>query len=463
VKPCLAIAANFLRELTRERSSTFFILLMVGLGLLLPHLAGQAPSLRAQLQLTVNYGLGLPIFLVSLATIVMSAGAVAGEVETRQLQTVATKPCSSWQFVLGKLVGVLAASGALLALLFAAFAINVIWILSTSGATVEERDVALQRFLSPRVGFFPDVPPVDESALRSQVDRLKSDPKVARGKTPKELEAQARRILRSSRIPPGKSAEIVFTGLEPGVKSREDLRRGKAPPEQIILRYELQWYPPGGAPQVSCAWEAGSGEARFAETQRPSRGVPQELAVPASAVSPSGTLRLLVKNTEPSDSGITLLLDPSAVEALRVQGSFAPNLLKGFGLCFAQCVLLAAVGILGSSAFTFPTACLLGLLVYFTGLSAGFLRETFELETSGLIAGTYQQIASAASKVGQKLLDVFPDLSRLDPVGLISMGRNVRLEDLWEGVFWTAGTKAALVILLAGWILGRRELARGER
>ena len=461
MRPVLALLSVFVLELTRRRTPFLFLLGLAGCAVFLPRLAQDGEPLRSRLQLATSYGVGFPVVLIALGTVAMAAGAISSDVESHRIQTVLVKACSGWQVLLGKFLGILAVVAVSLCVVLLAFAVNLANVTAFSGPTSEEAGLAWQRFFTPRVPVYADLPPIDEVRLREYTELLKTAPGSSRGLGDRELEAQARRWLRNLTVRPGEHADLTFRGLRPRGKTAETLAG-----ERLILSYRLHWSPPGGGPHAECSWEVYPGpspapgaQPLFVSRERASRGIANELALPATLVPASASLCLRIRNPAAADEGRTLVVDPLQVEILTSYGTFLPGVLRAFALVFSQLALLAAIGLLGSAVFSRPTASLVGLFVYLTGLASGFLRETFYRETVVHPRTFFEQLSGALSGFSERVLNLLPDLGGLEPVDRRISGCAIPVAEFSIDLCWLLLVQAALLLVLGAWLLSRRELA----
>jgi hypothetical protein len=191
-------------------------------------------------------------------------------------------------------------------------------------------------------------------------------------------------------------------------------------------------------------------------------GVPQELALSRADVDAAGSVALHLRNPAGA-GGVTFLIDPNDVELRVAQGSFATQLLREFTSLFLRLVLLGAIGLAASAAFSFPTACFTGLFIYATGLFSSFLRRTFWYQDEPHSHNTLEWFSSALSRAGRRILDLIPDLGMLEPVGRLVDARAVTTGDFVLDSLWLVFVETAAVALLAAWVFSRREAAGGPR
>jgi hypothetical protein len=471
MRPILAVAGNLLREISRKRSTPFLVLLVAGSAFILPHVGGGGGTLRTRLQLAVTYGVGFPAFLLALATIATASG-MAREIENRRIQVVVTKPIAAWQILLGRLVGMVIGNAVLLGLVLGALAIDVSFISGSEAGTKEDpvrqepgdpvRPGAPEKVFLARASLHAVVPPPPEGAVRAYVAALERDAHASKGLSAADLEVRARRALRLLRVAPGGSGEILFPGLPPGAARARD--------EEVIVRYQVYSLRPWELPRVDLDWDVlypisapapGDEPVCTVRARQVLHGVPQGVALPAQAFSGDRWIRLRVRNPSPGDPGATLILDPEKVEVLYVHGRFWPNALRALALVLAQLALLASIGLLGGCVCTFPTSVFLGLFLYLTALSAGFLRETFALFADGSRGeGLIGRLEGWVVSFGSAVLSVLPDFATLDPVGRLAAGRAIGTAEMLGETAWMVGFEAAVALAAGAWILGRRELGK---
>ncbi|MGQ9591083.1 MAG: hypothetical protein ACUVYA_12400 [Planctomycetota bacterium] len=432
MRPALAVAANSLRELLRRPSSYLFLALVGAAALFLPRLAAGGGTLRTRLQVAAVWGIGPAVALAALGIVGISANALAKDFETRRIQTVLSKPCSAAHLFAGKLLGAAAAVLALLALVFAAFAANVLWLRFASGAPAEEERIALERFFTPRAALAPKPLAAGEAGERI-------------------------------RIPPGGHADLVF---ERAGSSRAIARAGD--PRPLILSVKVHWSPPGEGPRAASLWEVrradgggAEGPPSFSAHEDLGYGAPREIAIPAAAVS--GASRLVVRAVNPAQEaeGAVFLLEPADVALLVPRGSFWPSALVAFALLAAQLVLLAALTLFASSLFSFGTAMLFGLFVYFADLASGLLREILEDGSAARGGAAIAWATRALSAAGRAILSALPCLGGFEPVDRLAAATVLPAGDLLGRLGWILLVETGIVVLVSAVLLSRREAAGG--
>src|SRR5687768_12414754 len=115
-----AIAMLTLKAAFRYRVVLVMALLLLAGVILLPLIIKDDGTARGFSQIILTYTLTLMTALLGFATLWLSCGILAREIEDAQMQMVVVKPISRWQIWLGKWLGILALNALLLAVTGAA-------------------------------------------------------------------------------------------------------------------------------------------------------------------------------------------------------------------------------------------------------------------------------------------------------------------------------------------------------
>lgn len=452
MRAVLAVARLLLAEM-RGRRTWVPGVLIVAIAFFAP-LFGERTgtgSLRERYHLCVTYGIGLPAFLINLLMITVAAG-MARDIENRRIQALVTKPIAPWQIVLGLFGCLLLVSGLLSMVIFTLFSGRVAELRDPSGRVADPVQLSIQRLLVPRAQLGPELKTLDPDLVRAMVESMRSESQGVHEVRRAELEKRALKLLRSLQLRPGEAADFVFRGLQ---ETSAIARDG------LLLRFVVHSLKPWEVGRVSLQWEAGEGSLGVqVRSNLVPHGVPAEVLLPGSVVGKDGTLRLRARNVEAADSGVTVVLNPERVHVLPPQGSFFANEVAALWLVVSRSALLLAVALFASSLFRFATAVFLALFVYVSALASGFLKETFELfQGDSHLGGLSDHVAGWASRLGALALSVLPDLSRLDPLDRLALGRVIGPGELVVETAWIAA-ESAVLLALGGLTLRRRELGK---
>lgn len=463
-----AVAAAFLREQLRRRGAPLALLGLLGLCILLPR-AGRADArLLPRLQLQVSYGVGLPVFVLSLAVVILAARSVARLRETERLPLLVTKPLRSWQLLAGSLLGVSCVALLALTLVFGSFLVNAALLQWTSSGTPEERAEASRGFWTASRGV-----PARERPVEGEVEEALWREAAARGPeerermTDTEFVVRGRRMLRTRRLEPGEQAVFEFSGSELPASSPPTSEGASA----LRLRYQLRLAEPG---RVRCAWravldEAGEEPAGPWIEQLSVPGVPAELAIAWQRRPAGGVFRVALKN--PADTDLALLAEPGRIELLLPGGGLVPNALRALLVLLCELALLAALAVVAGSVFSSSTAVLVGLFAYGSALSADFLRAAVasvlahpgpaHAHRHAASRGLLEALTEHAAGIADLALSWLPGLSRIQPLDSLVQGRLLPAGLVLEEAARLVALEAALLILVGAWIHSRREALSG--
>src|SRR5687768_2979203 len=110
----LAITLLTLRAAFRYRLVLVLSVILIAGVALLPAMIKDDGTARGFTQIILTYTLSLTTALLGFATLWLSCGILAREIEESQMQMVAVKPIARWQIWLGKWLGILVLNAMLL-------------------------------------------------------------------------------------------------------------------------------------------------------------------------------------------------------------------------------------------------------------------------------------------------------------------------------------------------------------
>ena len=162
-----AVATNTIKQALRMKIAAVFIILLI---VLLPAMGVSMTgdgTLKGRLQTFVSYGLSLTNLLLCLFTIVVSIYSLTSDIKQKQIYTVITKPISRFQFLLGKLLGVILLDAALLALFSVMIYVITIYTPRYLGADKAELAQVGNEFFTARRGLTPPEADVRQEVLET--------------------------------------------------------------------------------------------------------------------------------------------------------------------------------------------------------------------------------------------------------------------------------------------------------
>lgn len=429
-----AVARNLLIEVVRMRVlMVLFVLITasytVGLALWLYGDAGQADE---KVQTFLSYSLSFGASFLSLLTIFLSVGTIAGDIKRKEIFTIATKPVSRGRFLLGKFLGL-----ALLSLVMVALTGVVIYGLARLGQRTEptseiERAKLDELVFVARQGVKPPAPDVT-AAVAKKVEEVvaskilheaiyRNNPALIatmRSSLAKRFEEDF--IYLDNSVAPGGHKTWHFRNIKP-IDGAEGL---------VYIRYKQDVsHNPRDLATVG-EWLFGREDPLLAGGQRrltkDSINTVHEFGVSASNLSASGDLYVTYRNPTVNGHIVVIFPPESGIEVLYVAGGFEANFVRTIGLIYLRLVLLGVCGLALGAWLSFPVAALLLMVTFMMGLSSNFILGALEWEAG-----------AAQSQISRLIMYILPSYSAYDPVPLIEKGRIVSF-DIWENLRLTLG------------------------
>jgi hypothetical protein len=440
------------------RYRLFWILcaLLAGAVVGLPLLIKDDGTAKGMVQILLTYTLSATAALLGFATLWLSCGTLAKDVEECQMQMVAVKPIARWQIWLGKWLGLLSLNAVLLALAGAAIFVLLQWRagrLPPDQQLVLRNDIFVSRASAKeRV---PDLTPAVDYYMKLAV----KDPSTW---TPFDLAEKRKQIT--------EGIKSQFTDLAPGMERLIgiDLHslRDRLHDKRLQLRIKFQTANANPETEFTTLWRIGptnsSSPAELAETF-PADSF-QEFTLPPNLLDDQGRLWIEVFN--PNDVNLTFPMG-EGIELLYPESTFGINFMRGLVIIFCWLALLASIGLAAASFLSFPVAAFVSLAVLFIGLSSGTVSTVVE-------QGTITGYDASKGGYGHAMVDlVMVPLFRgalkiinlvqgFSPIDSLSSGRSIRWGELGLAVL-------QIVVLLGGFfcvvgilLFARRELATAQ-
>lgn|GEM_PF-1342506 len=501
-----SIAQHTISEGIRMKLALVFLVLIGACVLGLPFTVRGDSSLTGAVQSYMSYSLTVVGFLLSILTIFLSRS-ISDELVHKQIMVLMTKPVARWHYILGKWLGI-----TMLNLSFLTF----------SGAVI----YAMVHYIKATQ------PPIDEIYSSTQIgdsneveafsfdrQRLEYEVLTARHGTkyvPPDFSAAAEREFQQ-RLEEGFYDSVsVFEPAEERrrLRGKQEARWRVVPPfdsrvfefknvlcdrspnSEIQFRYKPHVYNYPIDEILRAFWIFGDRSKGAKEYRIPTRhviGRYQTIKVPADCVAPDHTLTVLFVNTNPyADPNFVRNPEPfflykvefmksRPVECLFVVGSFEGNLVRLLALMMCKLMFLAAVGLLMTSVFSFPVACLASFMVYTLAGLRKFLGESIDQVDSdtmtvisafkaaaqsawnhdwGAASESFQTfVVETVGEVLRALFFVVPDFAYYNGVETLVNGRNVSLYWVLQGIGELVLLQTTVVIGLAMILFHRREVA----
>jgi ABC-type transport system involved in multi-copper enzyme maturation permease subunit len=461
VKRILAIAGLTWKSAFRYRLFWILAALLAGAVVGLPLLLKDDGTAKGLTQILLTYTLSAVAALLGVATLWLSCGTLARDVEEFQIQMVAVKPISRWQVWLGKWLGILGLNAMLLTLSGAAIFILLQW--RAGHLPADEQKVLRNEIFVARASIkerVPDYGPQIDRMLQQQVEKLTKK----YGKFPPLSEVAEIRKQITEQL------KALNTDVPPGVRRRWliDLHtlpeRTREEPLQVRVKFHAA--NPNPAATYETYWLIGppnSSRARIFHEVLPPDSF-QEFQVPPGLLDDKGRLNIDFANA--NDTSIMFPIE-DGFELLYHENSFGVNFIRGVMIVFCWLALLAAIGLAAASQLSFPVAAFASMAVLLMGLSSGTLQTVVEQGTlAGYDAsgGSYghSPVDFIFVPVFRATLKIIQLVEGFSPIDFLSTGRSITWTMLGLAV-------AQIVVLLGGifcaigiFLFSRRELATAQ-
>jgi hypothetical protein len=431
--------------------AALLVLAVVGLPLVLK----DDGTARGFTQILLTYTLGSVTALLGLATLWLSCGTLARDIEENQMQLVAVKPIARWEVWLGKWIGIVSLDAVLLAF---------------AGACIFG-------LLQWRAG---KLPPEQQRILRNEV-------LVARGSLKEplpDIESVTERVLRDrlkeTQLSPSSQA-LVQNQIREQVKAEfQEVKPNHARFWEIDLgarRFTLKDQPLFIRLRFSAASTNALGtyvtEIHIGPADSPQRRITSrslaadtfhEIEIPPNLWNEKGVLRVEVRNYD----RVALVFPlEDGFEVLFREGGFASNFSRGLFIVLCWLALLASVGLAAASFLSFPVAVFCAATLLIVGFSTGSLASAIEV---GSVGGVNEETGDVGrSKIDwvlipifKAVLEVFTLVQQFSPVDALSTGRSISWLEVLRAFGQIVLLLGGIIALFGMFVFTRRELARSH-
>jgi hypothetical protein len=422
----------------------------------LPLLIKDDGTAEGMVQILLTYTLSSTAALLGFATLWLSCGTLARDVEECQMQMVAVKPIARWQIWLGKWLGLLSLNAVLLALAGASIFILLQW---RAGRLSPDQ----QRIL--REDIF-----VSRASARERTKDLSPDVEATFKRVVKNPSAMTDFDLAEIRKQITERLKSHYTDLAPFMKRTIDIDlhtlKDRLRDKRLQLRIKFQTANPNPDAQYTTVWRVGpinsTRQVEFQETF-PADSF-QEFPLPPNSLDDQGHLWIEVGN--PNDVNLTFPME-EGIELLYPESTFGINFIRGLLVIFCWLALLASIGLAAASFLSFPVAAFVSLAVLLIGLSSGTVATVVE---QGTIVGFdaskggygHTVVDFVVVPIFQGVLKILNMVQSFSPIDSLSSGRSIRWGQLGLAV-------VQIVVLLSGFfcvvgiiLFTRRELATAQ-
>ena len=419
----LAIAGLTLRSAVRSKVFALLVVLVMGGIIGLPLIMKSDGTLVGQVQLFLQYTLGLTVALLAIMAVWTGAGAVSLEVEGRQIQIMVVKPVNALEIWLGKWLGLMVINLALL-MLAGALIYGLLW-WTTRPALLSA---------------------ADQARLREEILVARSDVLPERGinlPTDKRI---------GQPLAPGETGTWQF-----------NLPARVPASGSVFLQFRFVTSHPGRQAPVAGLWlieaEDGAGARRV-----PVSGVANQVYSFKLPV-PSGSRRLNVsyRNVEEREP-VTILFDAADSVKLKVhESSFEANYLRAMLMTLARLSFFSALGLTAGVVFSFPVAVFVSLALLLVSIVNRWIQQVVAVGVSGdLDESSVGWIVILVDRIVQGMVlalnAIMPPLYRFNPLEFLPGGMLISWALVGKAWLVLVGGYAGILALVGAWLFSRREL-----
>ena len=443
-----AVATNTIKQALRMKVAAVFIILLI---VLLPAMGFSTTgdeTLKGRLQTFVSYGLSLTSILLSLLTIIVSIYSVASDIEQRQIYTVITKPIRRFQFLLGKLLGVILLDMVLLGLFSAIIYTITIYTPNFLNVTETERIQANNEFFTARAAL--NVPEVDVSKEVEDVyQKLKISNELPDNISHEEIIAEITKQQQLAKRAAGVGQVLVweFNNVKPLAGNMF-----------IKFKYDVAVNPPDM--QVYGRWFAGdyqyikygteSKTPVYDRVHKHSVSNFHEIEIPAVVVPEHGHLAVAFQNAPLNNT--VIIFPPDGIEVLYKADTFTGNFIRVVLLILFRLIFLACLGILASTFLSFPVAMLLCLVLFSTACVSVFVIDSFNYMN--------ENVSVIYSYTIKWMVQLLPQFDKFNPTKFLVPAQLLSWSLLAKCAAVMVGIKALLLMVIALIIFSYREIAK---
>ncbi|MHC5156184.1 MAG: ABC transporter permease [Planctomycetota bacterium] len=450
-----AVARNTLAQAVRMKIAAVVVLLLLILLPLMSMVMDGDGTLLGKLRTFTSYGLGLIGMLLCILTIAVSTFTLSNDIKRKHIFLVITKPIRRWELVVGKLLAIVFLNIVLLGVFSGIVYGCTLLIPRISDASEMEKMRADAEFFTARVGVESFL---DKEQLKEKAQKHYKELKDS-GQIPEEMSYQrairellGQEVMKAQKVDPGEVKEWDFENVR--VKNPDD------PNALIFVRCQFRVTVPPPDETVFGMWRIGDlrqlkigGKVVtpiYNVERRAAVRTAQEFVIPADAIAEDGYLGLAFYNN-PALNQTTII--PEDLKVLYRTGSFTENFFRAVLMVLVRLVFLAVLGISLTTWLSFPVAILVCVLVFFVGLTNGFILDA--IDSLGATAGIIYSLTV------KPLLWLLPQFDGdYNPNSYIVDGRTIRWGFLLMNAVTALLAKGLLVLIAGCLIFSRREVAK---
>lgn len=431
-----AISRNTVVEAVRMKVSLIFIVLLIFGLASLPGMLNEDSPLRYRVQSFLQYGTSGAFWIIAVLTLFFSVATVAFEQRDRQIWQTMTKPVASWQYLLGKWLGVVSVSASLLVVSATGVFMFTEYLRAQPAveeearlaagviAPSQDREILETQVLVARTTTAPNIPAeiarngrqFQEAFAKFIEDQRIRDPEFAKDPAERqriESDLAKNAFLAWRTIEPGSWATFVFDDLEQAASTNSPVvlryridAGSNSPDDMFTLTFHIQDNPyvmrETGlghmhsmtiAPMIEVPHEGHldavlMDDPEFYNIIAQGRMINGKFVLPGGAVLrevkdvvKDGEIRIDIINGDIERQVVnseTVNLPSGGLELTYAVGSYRMNYMRTIIVLWLKLAFLSMLAITCATFLSFPVACLVAFGTFLAAESAGFLNVSLE-------------------------------------------------------------------------------------
>ncbi|MCC6361352.1 MAG: ABC transporter permease subunit [Phycisphaerales bacterium] len=438
------------------------VLLVLGFAVMrLPFALKGDETLAGRLQTFLSYSLGALGLFMGFATVFMACATLTGEIRTKSIHLVLTKPVNRFELLAGKWIGVNLLNILIVLISGAVIYGFAVFIMTRPEKFVRDRINIRDVIWTAREAARPVLPDFRAAATAYVDDQLSKNSNYTQNRDLAIVLREKEMLEQFRLIGPQRIAAFNFENLTP--PEREDTA--------MQVRYKARGVPIPKDEIVVIDWgilDQATGAALF-PLQRTEERMTElhQFLLRQSNVAKDGKATLLVGNPTFPDAPNRYVLafeGDDALELLYKVGSFEVNFAKSLMLILFRLGFLSAIGLFFGTFTSFPVACFCTLSIYLFCIGIPWWMESIGANLPDNQAGAKVDPYGSGGRLVRMVLVpiltfVLPDFFKYDGVDKLIDGYYISWELIASGAAHTI-IYGLVLLALPGWLIFRsREIA----
>ena len=441
-----------LRSILRERVALSMLALLALVLILLPASLETDGTIQGALRMHIRYSLGFSTFLLAAMTLWVSCASIAGDLSSKRLHMLLTKPVTRGALWWGKWLAVVTLSTGLSLICGLVTYFRIQHMINTADLSTEAKGKVMSQQVTARRPVDPQWEDLGPEAKALAAQQIAAGA-VPEGYPEEALLAQMESFLRVSRNAASAGEQVSWTF---------DLKKPLVLGEQLQLAYTYDGSAMGvskspGTWRISTPGASPSLVVHVDETPYAEKVISFEVTADMADAK-----QVLVSfENRGEEGGRVFFKTERGLRLFFEAGGFGLNIFRALLLISGLLAILAAIGVSTGSVFSLPVACYVTAVILLLQAFSGTVKDVVD---AGIPPSSEEQtnIARAVEvfqfKVYEGVLVVLQPLQVESPLGRVAQGVFISPAELGR-VFGLRFTPVILLISGLGiFIFSRREI-----